>query len=117
MKLVIARLTSMLLLTCSTSHSISQDAARPHWGEFRDDGCLTQGPSSFNKRVFKSRLWDIPKGADEAAVCTATPAVVNGVPFDRPTLCESTFFGGVWGSFYVVDPSCPVSNGTNAPTR
>ncbi len=56
--------------------------AAPHWGSFKDNGCVHK-----NLRSYSSVLWDIPWGQSWELTCANTSAKVAGFRFSHPTAC------------------------------
>jgi hypothetical protein len=75
-----------LLATLVLAGVVSPAAAAPHWGKFRDDGCINIGGGR-RVRVYQAVLWDIPWGYSWEKACSKQPAIVAGVHFPRPTAC------------------------------
>lgn len=85
------------------------DDSCPHWGDFSNDGCYSDGV-----RRYSSILWDIPWGYSWETACANEPATVGGYSFSSPTACVNTGTN-MWGQFYVSDANCacgtyPVGN-------
>jgi hypothetical protein len=87
--------------------------AKQHWGDFRDDGCVTYKDGKY--RVFKSVLWDIPWGHSWETACAKMPATIilrkKKVHFTHPTACVKSsvvdalsITGAVLGVAGVVNP-------------
>lgn len=61
----------------------------PHWGEFRDDGCVP-GAGFSGLRQRSAILWDIPAGASWEDACSETGATLGGVYHPRPAVCAKS---------------------------
>ena len=65
-----------------TALSATSAAAAPHWGSFKNNGCVAK-----DLRAYSAVLWDIPWGASWETTCARTPARVQGHYFSHPTIC------------------------------
>ncbi len=72
------------------------------WGAFQAGDCTGIG-----KRLYFSRLWNIPLGRSWEDACTHTPATIKGTLFNSPSRCVNKGLLGEWGEFDVPDSSCP----------
>ncbi|MDJ0853102.1 MAG: hypothetical protein QNK04_32440 [Myxococcota bacterium] len=64
-------------------------SCNPHWGEFRDDGCV-EGAGFSGLRQYSAILWDIPPGVSWEDACSQTGATIAGVDHPRPAVCVAS---------------------------
>ena len=76
------RKTLIAMLVCA---STTPALAAQHWGDFKDNGCVTAKDRTF--RVYSSVLWDIPWGQSWEVACANMSATVANVYFSHPTAC------------------------------
>ncbi|KAG8768851.1 hypothetical protein FRC12_005330 [Ceratobasidium sp. 428] len=73
----------------------------PKWGRFDTKSC---GQCGERRKV--SRLWNLSLGDNWKAICSTTPAEIDGKFYEHPAYCEDKGISGIWASFYVPDASC-----------
>ncbi|KAF8955226.1 hypothetical protein BDZ97DRAFT_1859084 [Flammula alnicola] len=73
----------------------------PWWGAFQDKGCVESGI-----RRHEARLESIQDTTNWEALCSTTPANINGMHYGGPTSCTGWGLFGVWGIWLVDDNSC-----------
>ncbi len=75
-------------------------AAGPHWGEFKDNGCVGQLTHP-GLRSMSAILWDVPAGNSWEAACASQPATFDGLTIPRPALCVNTSVTEPFTGFFV----------------
>ncbi|TBU39033.1 hypothetical protein BD309DRAFT_873169 [Dichomitus squalens] len=72
-----------------------------YWDTLRDLGCSS---AQSGKRRYEARLMNLTHRDDWDAMCSTTPATINGIHFDHPTACEDR--AGATGVWDVPDDTC-----------
>ncbi|KAG6556627.1 hypothetical protein Mapa_001568 [Marchantia paleacea] len=77
-----------------------------HWGEAEKGECYA-ATSGEGLRIYSARLWDIQ--GDWMTACDNTPNTIEGIEFGRNSHmeCQDDAVFGMYGKFYVPDPTCP----------